>query len=113
RSATGPADRGESCERRPSRRMAYENPTPREERHACVGRRAANQWGCVTTAQLRACHVTKATQSRWVERWLLHLIHQGVYVYGPLSPAPEQRWAAALLAAGDRSALSHTGAAAV
>jgi len=39
-------------------------------------------------------------------------MHRGVYVYGSLSPAPEQRWAAALLAAGDRSALSHTSAAA-
>jgi hypothetical protein len=40
-------------------------------------------------------------------------MHQGVYVYGPLSPAPEQRWMAALLAAGRGSALSHTTAASV
>jgi very-short-patch-repair endonuclease len=37
-------------------------------------------------------------------------MHHGVFVYGPLSLAPEQRWQAALLAAGDRSALSHTSA---
>jgi very-short-patch-repair endonuclease len=40
-------------------------------------------------------------------------MHRGVYVYGPLSAAPEQRWSAALLAAGRGAALSHTTAAAV
>jgi hypothetical protein len=35
-----------------------------------------------------------------------------VYVLGALSPAPEQRWAAALLAAGKGAVLSHTAAAA-
>jgi hypothetical protein len=37
-------------------------------------------------------------------------MHRGVYVLGALSPAPEQRWAAALLAAGNGAALSHTAA---
>jgi very-short-patch-repair endonuclease len=43
-----------------------------------------------------------------VRRALLHRLHRGVYAFGALSPAPEQRWAAALLAAGDGSALSLT-----
>ena len=37
---------------------------------------------------------------------------EGVYVLGALSPAPEQRWAAALLAGGKGAVLSHTAAAA-
>jgi len=93
--------------------MAYEPHTPREERHRRVARIAARQWGCVTTAQLRACGVGRMTQTRWHECGLLQLMHRGVYVYGPLSAAPEQRWMAALLAAGKGSALSRTTAAAV
>jgi hypothetical protein len=47
-----------------------------------------------------------------VERGLLIRMHRGVYVLGALSPAPEQRWAAALLAGGKGAVLSHTTAAA-
>ena len=47
-----------------------------------------------------------------VERGLLIRMHRGVYVLGALSPAPEQRRAAALLAAGKGAVLSHTAAAA-
>jgi hypothetical protein len=78
-----------------------------------VAQIAARQWGCVTTGQLRRCGVTTAVQDRWIKLQLLHRMHQGVYVYGPLSPAPEQRWMAALLAAGRRSALSDTAAGAL
>jgi hypothetical protein len=92
--------------------MRYETSTLRKERHSCVGCAAGRQWGCITAQQLRACHVTTTTIDRWLKAGLLHRLHQGVYVYGPLSSAPEQRWAAALLAAGDRSVLSHTSAAA-
>ena len=45
-----------------------------------------------------------------VERRVLHRMHRGVYVFGAFSAAPEQRWAAALLAAGPGAALSHTSA---
>jgi hypothetical protein len=47
-----------------------------------------------------------------VERGLLHCLHRGVFAFGARSPAPEAKWAAALLAAGEGSALSHTSAAA-
>jgi hypothetical protein len=57
--------------------------------------------------------VTTATQDRWIKAGLLHALHKGVYVFGPFSAAPEQRWQAALLAAGPRAALSHTSAAGV
>lgn len=46
-----------------------------------------------------------------LERGLLIPMHRGVYVLGALSPAPEQRWAAALLAGGKGAALSHTASA--
>ena len=93
--------------------MAYETPTPRDERKLRVDRIASRQWGCVRTDQLRGCRVGRSTQTRWIKEGLLHPIHQGVYVYGPLLPAPEQLWMAALLAAGERSVLSHTSAAAL
>jgi hypothetical protein len=57
--------------------------------------------------------VTTAVQDRWIKSGLLHRVHKGVYVFGPPIQAPEQRWSAALLQAGKRSALSHTTAAAV
>jgi hypothetical protein len=43
-----------------------------------------------------------------LERGFLHRMHRGVYAFGARSRAPEQRWAASLLAAGEGSALSHT-----
>jgi hypothetical protein len=93
--------------------MTDETPTRREERKPCVHRIASRQWGCITTGQLRACRVGRATQTRWIKEGLLHKVHQGVYIYGPLIPAPEQLWMAALLAAGKGSALSHTSSAAL
>jgi hypothetical protein len=93
--------------------MSNEISTPRSQRHARAAWRASQQWGCITTRQLRACGVSTQTQDRWVKAGLLHAIHRGVYVYGALIPAPEQRWMAALLAAGKGAALSHTTAAAV
>jgi hypothetical protein len=93
--------------------MSNERHIPREERHARVARIASRQWGCITTGQLRACGVGRATQTRWTKAGLLVPMHRGIHVYGPPIPAPEQRWMAALLAAGKGSALSHTTAAAV
>jgi very-short-patch-repair endonuclease len=72
---------------------------------------AARQWGNITRRQLLDVGFTSREIDGMVERGLLHRLHRGVYAFGTLSPAPEQRWAAALLAAGDGSALSHTGAA--
>lgn len=47
------------------------------------------------------------------QRGLLHRRHRGVYAFGARSPAPEAKWAAALLAVGRGAALSHTTAAAL
>jgi very-short-patch-repair endonuclease len=93
--------------------MSNEISAPRRERHARVGRIASRQWGCITTGQLRACGISTAAQDRWTKSGLLTPIHRGVHVYGPLMPAPEQLWQAALLASGKDAALSHTTAAAV
>src|SRR5690349_4599541 len=83
--------------------------TKRGARLAAV---AAPQWGCVTAAQLVALGYSRREIHRMVERGLLIRVHRGVYVLGALSPAPEQRWAAALLAGGKGAVLSHTTAAA-
>ena len=71
----------------------------------------AQQWGNITAAQLRAIGFSKGAIQWMVEHGLLHRRHRGVYAFGALSRAPESRWAAALLAAGKGSALSHTSAA--
>jgi hypothetical protein len=72
---------------------------------------AAGQWGNITSAQLRAIGFSHKEIHGMARRGLLHRMHRGVYAFGAPSRAPEQRWAAALLAAGDESALSRTGAA--
>jgi very-short-patch-repair endonuclease len=50
--------------------------------------------------------VSATTIGRWVGEGRLHPRHRGVYAVGHLSPAPEARWAGALLACGEDSALS-------
>ena len=62
--------------------------------------------------QLLAGGLTTRQVEGLVERGLLIRMHRGVYVLGALSPAPEQRLAAALLAGGKGAVLSHTGSAA-
>ena len=73
---------------------------------------AARQWGCITVAQLLAAGLTRRQVEHMARRGHLIRMHRGVYVLGALSPAPEQRLAAALLAAGKGAVLSHTAAAA-
>jgi hypothetical protein len=86
---------------------------PREpQRSARLAAVASRQWGAVTFRQLAALGYSRGEVRVMVERGLLIRMHRGVYVLGALSPAPEQRWAAALLAAGKGAVLSHTSAAA-
>jgi very-short-patch-repair endonuclease len=82
------------------------------KRSARLAALAAQQWGAVTRKQLLALGFSEDEIRGLIERGLLIRIHRGVYVLGALSPAPEQRWAAALLAAGKGAVLSHTTAAA-
>jgi hypothetical protein len=86
--------------------MGNEGSADRNERRPCVARRAAKQWGCITTEQLRRCGVKPPAISRWVDGEHLHPLLRGVYAVGHRSAAPEQRWQAALLAYGDDAALS-------
>jgi hypothetical protein len=80
-------------------------------RHARAAEVAFRQWGNITTAQLRAIGFS-AKQIHWMaERGLLHRRHRGVYAFGAPSRAPEAKWAAALLAAGEGAALARTSAA--
>src|SRR3954451_5135278 len=89
--------------------MADEHGTPRHVRQPCVSRRAAKQWGNVTTAQLRECGVTARTAQRWLGEGRLVRILRGVYSVGHRSPAPEAFWAAVLLGDGEDAVLTrHT-----
>jgi very-short-patch-repair endonuclease len=83
-----------------------------KERHARVWAVASRQWGIATAAQLYECGVTPPVITRWVREHRLQRVFRGVYSVGHRSPAPEARWAAALLYAGDGSALAHHAAAA-
>src|SRR4051812_35072712 len=93
--------------------MGNESAATRHQRAARVARGAAKQWGNVTTSQLRDAGYTKAQIRNLRDRGVLHVRHRGVYALGHVSPAPEAKLAAALLAAGPGSALSHTAVLAV
>jgi len=84
------------------------------ETHIMCGIRsvAGPQWGCITTAQLLALGLSRRQIEYMAKRGLLIRVHRGVYVVGALSPAPEQRLAAAVLAGGKGAALMHTASAA-
>ena len=72
---------------------------------------ASRPWGNITYAQLRAIGFSKDEIHGLVRRKLLHRLHRGVYALGAPNRAPEAKWAAALLAAGEGSALGRTAAA--
>jgi very-short-patch-repair endonuclease len=93
--------------------MTDEIPRHGGERKTQLARWAAAQWGNVTRAQIRAARFSDREVDGMVLRGELHRRHRGVYAYGPPLPAPEATWAAALLAAGLGSALSHTASLAV
>jgi very-short-patch-repair endonuclease len=73
---------------------------------------AEQQWGHLTARQLRACGMSRSAISRAVASRRLRRVFPGVYAVGHRSPAPQARWAAALLYCGEDSALSGLAAAA-
>ena len=81
-----------------------------QQRSARLAAVVSRQWGAVTYRQLREAGFSAGEIRGMVDREWLIRVHRGVYVVGPLSPAPEQRWAAAILAGGRGAALSHTAA---
>lgn len=72
---------------------------------------AAPQGGHVTREQLHAAGFTRNAIAHLVRRGTLIRVHRGVYAVGHVPTQPLDRAHAALLAVGDRSALSHASAA--
>src|SRR4051812_45258297 len=74
---------------------------------------AAEQWGVVSIADLRACGLTdKAVLSR-VRNGRLHRLHRGVYAVGHPNLPLNGRFLAAVKACGPTAHLSHFSAAAL
>jgi very-short-patch-repair endonuclease len=78
-----------------------------------LARIAARQHGVVSTAQLNDAGIDKDGISRRVKAGRLHRVHRGVYAVGHLRLTFEGRCMAAVLALGDRAAVSHRSAAAL
>jgi very-short-patch-repair endonuclease len=80
---------------------------------AWIAKVAGRQHGVVTSAQLYEAGIDK-DGVRWrVAAGRLHRLYRGVYAVGHRSLSWRGRWLAAVLAAGDGAALSHTSAAAL
>jgi hypothetical protein len=80
---------------------------------AAIGRIASRQHGVVTAAQLVETGIDRDGIA-WRERnGRLHRLYRGVYAVGHRSLSWRGRWLAAVLAAGDGAALSHSSAAAL
>ena len=88
--------------------MADELPRDGGKRKARLADVARRQWGNVTRRQLEAIGFSTREVDGMVGRGEIYRLHRGVYAVGHVSPAPEAKWAAALLAAGGGAALSHT-----
>jgi very-short-patch-repair endonuclease/predicted transcriptional regulator of viral defense system len=71
---------------------------------------AERQHGAITTEQLAACGLSRRQVQRAEERGQLRRVHRGVYLLGSI-PLPLTAEAAALLACGPGSVLSHRSAA--
>jgi very-short-patch-repair endonuclease len=78
-----------------------------------LARIAARQHGVVSTAQLNDAGIDKDGISRRVKSGRLHRVHRGVYAVGHMRLTFEGRCMAAVLALGDRAAVSHRSAAAL
>ncbi len=84
--------------------------TPIDERIAAL---ATHQHGVVATRQLVALGLTRRAVSHRADAGRLHVLHRGVYAVGHAEISHLGRWMAAVLACGDRAALSHRSAAAL
>ena len=69
--------------------------------------------GILTTAELRACGLTRREIERWLRNGHLHEKHRGVYAVGHREISVEARWLAAVKACGENAVLSHYAAAAL
>jgi very-short-patch-repair endonuclease len=71
---------------------------------------ARHQLNLITAAQLYACGVGPHAIGRRLRRGLLHRVHHGVYLFGPLTFPPGARELAAVLACGESTFVSHRSA---
>jgi len=72
-----------------------------------VGAVASEQQGTVTWEQLITLGLRRGGIASRIRRGLLHPVHRGVYLWGNPTPTPLGRAWAAVLACGERTALSH------
>jgi very-short-patch-repair endonuclease len=78
-----------------------------------IARIATRQHGVVTSSQLREAGLSKFAISRWLRAGRLHHLHRSVYAVGHSKLTFEGRCMAAVLALGDRAAVSQRSAAAL
>lgn len=78
-----------------------------------VARRAADEWGVLSTAELLACGLTYPAITRRRQRGRLHQLHQGVYAVGHPHPPWQGRLLAAAKACGPAALASQFSAAAL
>jgi very-short-patch-repair endonuclease len=78
---------------------------------AAVAKLAELQHGVVSRVQMRAVGLGEGAIKHRIEHAFLHRVHRGVYRLGHLAPIPFAREAAAVLACGERAAVSHRSAA--
>jgi hypothetical protein len=76
-----------------------------------MARRAAGQWGVLSTAELLECGLTYAAISRRGHNGFLHQLYAGVWAVGHPNPPLEGRLLAAVKACGPGAVLSHRAAA--
>lgn len=76
-----------------------------------IARLAERQHGAISRAQLLALGLTASAITRWISAGRLHVIHKGVYAFGRRRLTEFGEWTAAVLAGGERAALSHISAA--
>jgi hypothetical protein len=75
---------------------------------ALIGRIAARQERVITLGQLYALGLTDRQIRRRVKLGLLHVLHRGVFIVGPLNITPTGHLKGALLTLGETSFLSHS-----
>src|SRR5262245_41472923 len=78
---------------------------------AAIARRAADQHGVITSAQLLSAGLSPAGVTRRLAAGRLHRVHRCVYAVGHPQLSDEGRWMAAVLTIGDGAVLSHLSAA--
>lgn len=72
----------------------------------CVARRAAEQWGVLTTEELVACGLSRRAIVTRSRNGRLHRVHRGVYAVGHPSLPLEGVFVAAVKACGPAAALA-------